>query len=107
MRRVFFAVLERMGRDANIDSKFPNYFRKSESVIQMETRVNDQFGPLPRMRLEVYHSLFSLALKFGITTDEKSKAVIESFILVLEKGLWLLATLRWSLEEKATLKESR
>ncbi len=81
MRKVFFAVCERVGRDVNIGSKLPNLFVQAGVGRPDGTHVDGLLTSSSPRLLAAYQSILPLALKFGLTTEEASKTVIEKWHL--------------------------
>jgi ubiquinone/menaquinone biosynthesis C-methylase UbiE len=97
IKRVFFALYEKAGKDLHMGIKLPSLFVQAGIGFPDGTRVDGQLNNDP-MALAVYQSILPLALKFGITTEEASRAVIQNFPLELEKGiygLWPLCIGAW------------
>jgi ubiquinone/menaquinone biosynthesis C-methylase UbiE len=99
IRRTFFAVYEKVGRDLSIGSNLPSLFVQAGIGPPDGTRVDGLLTPPTPMALAVYQSVLPLALKLGITTEETSKAVIQKAKMELDDksryGLWPLCIGAW------------
>ena len=99
MRRVFFAVFDKAGRDISLGAKLPSLFMQAGLGRPDGTRVDGQLNSHSGMNVAAYQSVLPIALKFGITTEEASRTVIESFEEELEDksryGLWPLCIGAW------------
>jgi len=77
--RVFFAVWKTAGRETRMGVKLPSYFIEAGLGPPDETDVGGCLAPLAKsipMLAAVYQSVLPLALKFGITTEERSAAFL-------------------------------
>jgi ubiquinone/menaquinone biosynthesis C-methylase UbiE len=78
VRRVFFGVGEQTGRDLRVGIKLPSYFIESGLGAPDGTDVSGQLLPArisAHMLGAVYRSVLPVALKYGITTEERSESL--------------------------------
>ena len=93
MLRAFFAVSERAGRDLGIGSKLPSLFLQADIGPPDGTRVDGLLSPPDGRELAVYQSILPLAFKFGITTEEASRTIIQRHNLDKDKSRYELLPL--------------
>lgn len=79
VKKVFFGVMEKSGRDIRIGSKLPYYFIKAGIGAPDGVQVDGHLSPRTEneMGRETYKSVFPLALKLGLTTEEKYKSYLK------------------------------
>jgi ubiquinone/menaquinone biosynthesis C-methylase UbiE len=77
--RMFFAVYEKVGRETRMGVKLPSHFIEAGIGPPDGTDVGGCLLPIAKsaqMLAAVYRSVLPLALKFGITTEERSTALL-------------------------------
>jgi SAM-dependent methyltransferase len=99
--RVFFAVYEKVGRETRMGVKLPSHFVEAGIGPPDGTDVGGCLLPLAKsahMVVAVYRSVLPLALKFGITTEERSAALLAELTSGGPEGgyfLWPLLLSAW------------
>jgi SAM-dependent methyltransferase len=80
LKRTFANVWEKAGRDIRTGIKLPGYFIRAGIGRPDGTDVAGDLLPMSEsspMGAAVYRSLLPLALKFGVTTEERSQGFLE------------------------------
>ncbi len=78
-KRVFFGVMESAHADIRIGQKLPYYFIKAGIGVPDGVRVDGRMTPSSEneMGRETYRSILPVAIKLGLTTEEKFKTYLE------------------------------
>jgi ubiquinone/menaquinone biosynthesis C-methylase UbiE len=101
LKRTFFAVCERTHRDARAGLKLPSYFVESGVGAPDGTDVSGHLLPMRiggAMISAVYRSVLPLALKLGVTTEQRSAWFFEEIAKAQtddQHMLWPLLVSAW------------
>ena len=95
-KKVFLAVFDKMGRETRMGIKLPGFFMEAGIGAPDGTDVTGFLQPIrlaAEMAMAIYRSVLPLALKHGVTTEERSEWFFEEIRKVRECEYYVLSPL--------------
>ena len=95
-KKVFLGVFDKMGRETRMGIKLPGFFIEAGIGAPDGTDVTGFLQPIrvaAEMSTAIYRSVLPLALKYGVTTEERSEWFFEEIRKVTECEFYVLSPL--------------